>query len=144
MILANGCNITKSEKFKGVWILSVPTVYIYIYAGLKKMSRQQWIHWIQTCIDAFQSQYTVWKHSLVCRQARVWKKCWRIEQLASLMCFCNPFFPIYIYFLSFCFLSVCFITTHPWMQTFCSKVISWHFKSYFDVFGVVHECLKIH
>ncbi len=31
MILANGCNITKSEKFKGVWILSVPTVYIYIY-----------------------------------------------------------------------------------------------------------------
>ncbi len=31
MILENGCNITKSEKFKGVWILSVPTVYIYIY-----------------------------------------------------------------------------------------------------------------
>ncbi len=37
MILANGCNITKSEKFKGVWILSVPTVYtcicvcVYIY-----------------------------------------------------------------------------------------------------------------
>ncbi len=31
MILANGCNITKSEKCKGVWILSVPTVYIYIY-----------------------------------------------------------------------------------------------------------------
>ncbi len=30
MILANGCNITKSEKCKGVWILSVPTVYIYI------------------------------------------------------------------------------------------------------------------
>ncbi len=29
MILANGCNITKSEKFKGVWILSVPTVYIF-------------------------------------------------------------------------------------------------------------------
>ncbi len=28
MILANGCNITKSEKFKGVWILSVPTVYL--------------------------------------------------------------------------------------------------------------------
>ncbi len=28
MSLANGCNITKSEKFKGVWILSVPTVYI--------------------------------------------------------------------------------------------------------------------
>ncbi len=26
MILANGCNITKSEKFKGVWILSVPTI----------------------------------------------------------------------------------------------------------------------
>ncbi len=26
MILANGCNITKSEKCKGVWILSVPTV----------------------------------------------------------------------------------------------------------------------
>ncbi len=26
MILANGCNITKSEKLKGVWILSVPTV----------------------------------------------------------------------------------------------------------------------
>ncbi len=31
MILANGCNITKSEKFKGVWILSVPTVCIYIH-----------------------------------------------------------------------------------------------------------------
>jgi len=30
MILANGCNITKSEKFKGVWILSVPTVYVCI------------------------------------------------------------------------------------------------------------------
>ncbi len=28
MILANGCNITKSEKFKGVWILSVPTVFV--------------------------------------------------------------------------------------------------------------------
>ncbi len=27
MILANGCNITKSETFKGVWILSVPTLY---------------------------------------------------------------------------------------------------------------------
>ncbi len=26
-ILANGCNITKSEKCKGVWILSVPTVH---------------------------------------------------------------------------------------------------------------------
>jgi len=26
-ILANGCNETKSEHFKGVWILSVPTVY---------------------------------------------------------------------------------------------------------------------
>ncbi len=24
----NGCNITKSEKYKGVWILSVPTVYL--------------------------------------------------------------------------------------------------------------------
>ncbi len=31
MILANGCNITKSEKCKGVWILSVPTVYIYMW-----------------------------------------------------------------------------------------------------------------
>ncbi len=31
IILANGCNITKSEKMKGVWILSVPTVYVYIY-----------------------------------------------------------------------------------------------------------------
>ncbi len=31
MILANGCNITKSEKFKGVWILSVPTVYQLIW-----------------------------------------------------------------------------------------------------------------
>ncbi len=29
MILANGCNIKKSEKFKGVWILSVPTVYVF-------------------------------------------------------------------------------------------------------------------
>ncbi len=39
MILANGCNITKSETFKGVWILSVPTVYIYIY----------WLHSIYKC-----------------------------------------------------------------------------------------------
>ncbi len=31
MILANGCNITKSEKFKGVWILSVPTVCVCIF-----------------------------------------------------------------------------------------------------------------
>ncbi len=38
MILANGCNITKSEKFKGVWILSVPTVYIYIYIPGKAKS----------------------------------------------------------------------------------------------------------
>jgi len=31
-ILANGCNETKSEHFKGVWIFSVPTVYIqYIW-----------------------------------------------------------------------------------------------------------------
>ncbi len=36
MILANGCNITKSEKFKGVWILSVPTVYTYIHIYLLK------------------------------------------------------------------------------------------------------------
>ncbi len=42
MILANGCNITKSEKFKGVWILSVPTVYIYIY--------------IYVCVSAFLTQ----------------------------------------------------------------------------------------
>ncbi len=34
MILANGCNITKSEKFKGVWILSVPTVYEKVFAPL--------------------------------------------------------------------------------------------------------------
>jgi len=27
LILANGCNETKGEQFKGVWILSVPTVY---------------------------------------------------------------------------------------------------------------------
>jgi len=27
LILANGCNETKSEKSKGVWILSIPTVY---------------------------------------------------------------------------------------------------------------------
>ncbi len=47
MILANGCNITKSEKFKGVWILSVPTVYKP--RGIKesshngsKWSRLQW------------------------------------------------------------------------------------------------------
>ncbi len=30
-ILANGCNITKSEKIKGVWILSVPTVFYPIF-----------------------------------------------------------------------------------------------------------------
>ncbi len=38
MILANGCNITKSETFKGVWILSVPTVYIYIYIYIRPLS----------------------------------------------------------------------------------------------------------
>ncbi len=36
MILENGCNITKSEKFKGVWILSVPTV---CYPGPQKAIR---------------------------------------------------------------------------------------------------------
>ncbi len=37
MILANGCNITKSENFKGVWILSVPTdIYIYIDLYINK------------------------------------------------------------------------------------------------------------
>ncbi len=35
LILANGCNITKSEKCKGVWILSVPTVYIYFLKGFQ-------------------------------------------------------------------------------------------------------------
>ncbi len=30
MILENGCNITKSEKFKGVLILSVPTVCVCV------------------------------------------------------------------------------------------------------------------
>ncbi len=33
MILANGCNITKSETFKGVWILSVPTVCTQYLVG---------------------------------------------------------------------------------------------------------------
>ncbi len=36
MILANGCNITKSETFKGVWILSVPTVILVI--GTSRLS----------------------------------------------------------------------------------------------------------
>ncbi len=63
MILANGCNITKSEKFKGVWILSVPTVYIYIYAGLKKNEQATMntldsdMHWCLSvsiyCLEAF-------------------------------------------------------------------------------------------
>ncbi len=43
MILANGCNITKSEKFKGVWILSVTTVY-------------------QTTIFFMQQKYTLSRH----------------------------------------------------------------------------------
>ncbi len=45
MILANGCNITKSEKVKGVWILSVPTV-IYINTGLyvNFFCTQYWCH----------------------------------------------------------------------------------------------------
>jgi len=30
LILANGCNETKSEHFKDVWILSVPTVYFCV------------------------------------------------------------------------------------------------------------------
>ncbi len=38
MILENDCNITKSEKFKGVWILSVPTVYLFI------MHKMEWFH----------------------------------------------------------------------------------------------------
>ncbi len=41
MILANGCNITKSEKFKGVWILSVPTVYIYIIYNYKNIKLRE-------------------------------------------------------------------------------------------------------
>ncbi len=41
MILANGCNITKSEQFKGVWILSVPTVYIYIYESESDVTYSQ-------------------------------------------------------------------------------------------------------
>ncbi len=40
MILANGCNITKSDKFKGVWILSVPTVYTYRISSTYEM--QTW------------------------------------------------------------------------------------------------------
>ena len=36
MILANGCNLTKSEKCKGVWILSVPTVqYTFFFFAMK-------------------------------------------------------------------------------------------------------------
>jgi len=34
-ILANGCNETKSETFKGVWILSVPTVYSFGYSEFR-------------------------------------------------------------------------------------------------------------
>ncbi len=44
MILANGCNITKSEKFKGVWIFSVPTVYIYIYIYMSDDINKQSAH----------------------------------------------------------------------------------------------------
>jgi len=42
MILANGCKITKSEKFKGVWILSVPTVCLCIYCIPKRV----WNRWL--------------------------------------------------------------------------------------------------
>lgn len=31
MILTNGCNTTKSEKFQAVWILSVPAAYAVLY-----------------------------------------------------------------------------------------------------------------
>ncbi len=42
MILANGCNITKSEKFKGVWILSVPTVYTVYIKDVKVLNTLIW------------------------------------------------------------------------------------------------------
>lgn len=32
--LAHGCIITKSGKFKGVWILSIPTVYLFKLCAL--------------------------------------------------------------------------------------------------------------
>ncbi len=42
MILANGCNITKSEKIKGVWILSVPTVCLVV--TIKYALKDQMLH----------------------------------------------------------------------------------------------------
>ncbi len=46
MILANGCNITKSEKCKGVWILSVTTVYItFIYIALFWVLKALYMEW---------------------------------------------------------------------------------------------------
>ncbi len=50
MILANGCNIIKSEKFKGVWILSVPTVYIYIYIYTQHVISVSTLHSRALCI----------------------------------------------------------------------------------------------
>ncbi len=44
MILANGCNITKSEKFKGVWILSVTTVYTYSSLYILKIFTRLYIY----------------------------------------------------------------------------------------------------
>ncbi len=59
MILANGCNITKSEKFKGVWILSVPTVFLSSFE--KKL---------RFLMKTFQDLY----HCLA-MTAAVWKPC---------------------------------------------------------------------
>ncbi len=56
MILANGCNITKSEKCKGVWILSVPTVYVslpslFIVRQLSLSSINTGMFWEQMTLE---------------------------------------------------------------------------------------------
>ncbi len=66
MILANGCNITKSEKLKGVWILSVPTVYkcsqttrhIWIWTENDRNSRvaSAWSPWSQPLVRLSESR----------------------------------------------------------------------------------------
>ncbi len=52
MILANGCNITKSEKFKGVWILSVPTVHYQLPFTLNAIKNYNHSHTKTTCLHA--------------------------------------------------------------------------------------------
>ncbi len=82
MILANGCNIIKSEKFKGVWILSVPTVYIYMCVCVYKTLQY----------NIYIIYITFIKYLLFTKPAFIWSKIQQKQQYCEIFYTKNNFF----------------------------------------------------